>query len=258
MRSLMTAIIRTARSAASWGQLLRPTGHRRSAAAAAALGVLVAAALVLTGVPDVRGQTPSAGSPSLTPFGGMSSISPATVNYPAGWNLISGRAVQGLAAQDITVPLYTYSANGGYQLAAIDPQASPMAGYWAYFAEPTSVMLPTGPLYAARVPLSAGQFTLIGNPGTLPANTGAMNAPYVLYAYDPLSGAYQERHALLIGEGAWAYSADGATLGLVSVPPCQILRPPAALPSNYVPSLITAAPTPVPAVPAALSCYESG
>jgi hypothetical protein len=247
----------TSNRLASLGMLVPSTALQRLLCAAAVLGVLAAVTPTLAGAPRARGQTPTGEAPSLTPFGSQAA-SPATVNYPAGWNLISGRAVQGLAAEGATVPLYTYSADGGYERTTVDAQAPPMAGYWAYFAGPRSVMLPPGPMYVATVPLPAQQFVLVGNPGTWPANTGAMSVPYVLYVYDPVRGSYQQRRALLPGEGAWSYSAGGAILGLVSAFPCQALRPPAALPDDYVPSAVAPSPTVVPSAPAAISCYEPG
>ena len=81
-------------------------------------------------------------------------------------------------------------------------------------------------------------------------------APDAVYAYDTATGTYQQRYALLPGEGAWAYSANGGVAGIASTSQsCQALRPPAALPINYVPPVTTPTPT---TVPASISCFGPG
>ena len=227
----------------------RTVRSRWLVAAVIVLGALVATGMIVMGAPGVRGQvSPPAGTPSLRSIG-LPITYPATVTYPMGWNLISGRAVQGLAAQQIDVPLYTYSDAGEYEPAVVDPQAPPMAGYWAYFAERTSVMLATGPDYSATVTAAPGRFILVGNPATTPVRLYGAD---VFYAFDAASATYQRRYALLPGEGAWAYSTSGASVVIISTPDCQTLRPPAALPINYVPPISTATPSPL---PPAISCF---
>jgi hypothetical protein len=59
--------------------------------------------------------------------------------------------------------------------------------------------------------LPAGQYALIGNPTGMTMTVTGADA---VYAYDPTSGTYRQATTLGAGQGAWAYSANGATVSL--------------------------------------------
>ncbi|MHB8573928.1 MAG: DUF4232 domain-containing protein [Dehalococcoidia bacterium] len=136
------------------------------------------------------------------------------IPYPAGWNLLAGFPGLGGAqtvAAGATGPLYTFQA-GDMAYEAV-PNSTPLVagrGYWAYFAAPTSVrfprLLPVAPPLSLSLP--AGQFIMIGDPFATDASVSGADSVYV---YDQQHG-YQATIRLQAGQGAWAFSAAGATI----------------------------------------------
>lgn len=100
-------------------------------------------------------------------------------------------------------PLSTYPGSGMAHKRV--PATTPLldgVGYWAFFDTPMTEMLPTVTPRSLTLPLAAGQYTMIGNPGDTPAN---IVGPDAIYVYDSTSG-YAQATMLQAGQGAWARS----------------------------------------------------
>lgn len=135
------------------------------------------------------------------------------VSYAAGWNLVAGSAGAILAQDD--GPLYSLrSGDTDYEVLASGTPLIAGTGYWAFFDTPTSETLPAGNPQPAVLQLPAGQFVMIGNPGTVPTTVSGADA---VFTYDPVKG-YQSTTMLQPGQGAWAFSAAGAQIMLSSAP----------------------------------------
>lgn len=133
-----------------------------------------------------------------------------SITYPAGWNLV------GLPDSSIIPgPLRAFLTFEAGDTAYHPVQnLQPGHGYWAFFTVPTTAMLPfTGPVTLTE-PLPAGQYVMVGNPGSAAAIPSGADAVYI---YDPATG-YQAADQLPPGAGAWAYSARGGTLTITSGP----------------------------------------
>ena len=167
--------------------------------AALALGGSVGSGPVLAQTPS-----PTPANPGLRP-------PPVTVTYAAGWNLVAGPA--GTIIAGANGPLYTFQAGGStYETLPASSPLQPGVGYWAYFAQASSQTLPAGPTQpvSATRQLPAGQFIMIGNPGTRPATVAGAD---VVYIYDPAQG-YQPASVLQPGQGAWAFSASEGSVSI--------------------------------------------
>ena len=114
-------------------------------------------------------------------------------------------------------PLYTLQA-GDTSYEAVQNQSAegvsyaplqPGIGYWAYLSQPTAVNFPhTSPQQPVTISMPAGQYTMIGNPF---ADVASVSGADAVYTYDPATG-YQTTMTLQPGQGAFAYSSDGATI----------------------------------------------
>jgi hypothetical protein len=144
------------------------------------------------------------------------SLYPGTtaLHLSPGWNLMSA-----LVTPLFCSALYTYQAGDTayrpVQPAATNavpnPTMSADAGYWCWYDPPPGTVsrLALSGVQTATIPLTAGQFILVGNPGNTPATvTGAD----VVYVYDAASGSYIAVTTLQPGEGAWAYSTSGGSI----------------------------------------------
>lgn len=131
-----------------------------------------------------------------------------TVTFEPGWNLIA-------AATGATIPgplgtLYTFQAGDtGYE-AVQNPQ--PGLGYWAFFSSATTMTIPSGSPQTVTKTLPAGQYIMVGNPGSRPATVSGAD---VVYVYDPGAG-YQQTTILQPGQGAWVLSNRGGTVTISS------------------------------------------
>ncbi|MGI8554332.1 MAG: hypothetical protein ACR2PL_26635 [Dehalococcoidia bacterium] len=137
----------------------------------------------------------------------LTTIPVLTVTYQAGWNLVSGPA--GTIVAGTGVPLYTYQA--GDTAYEVIPSGTPLQagiGYWAYFDRTTAEPLPNVGQQSITRYLPAGRFSMIGNPGNLPVSVSGAD---LVYIYDQARG-YLQATVLQPGQGAWAYSAAGATV----------------------------------------------
>lgn len=136
---------------------------------------------------------------------------PATVLYPAGWNLVA--APPGSVGLPPGPYFTTSSGTDGYT-----PEARPGGGpgFWGYFPAPAAVELGVGAQAPALFDSGAGVWTMIGNPSGVSAAT-VLGASVVL-GYDPSLGLVQVTQ-LAPGEGAWAVSLTGSAITVVPAGP---------------------------------------
>lgn len=134
------------------------------------------------------------------------------VSYAAGWNLIGGPT--GSIVTGSASPLYTFRAGDTTDESV--PTSTALTGgtgYWAYVPSATTSTIAMIGATTVTVPLPAGQFVLIGNPGDATATvTGADE----VLVYDPASNGYAPASVLQPGQGAWAYSQSGGTATIAS------------------------------------------
>jgi hypothetical protein len=126
------------------------------------------------------------------------------VSYPAGWNLIAVPENTMLPAPQ--GPLYTFQAGDTAYETVQNTQSG--LGYWAYFSSPATATLASGSPQSVTKSLPAGQYVMLGNPGSFPATVKGAD---VVYAYDPATG-YQQTTTLQPGQGAWVLSTNGGTV----------------------------------------------
>ena len=144
----------------------------------------------------------------------------STVTYSPGWNIVGGPSGTVLTGTSSSLFSYPPGANAYVTLPSGTPfQAG--TGYWAYFNTTTTVNLAPSTTSNVNVTLPAGQWVLIGNPGTGTATvTGASVS---LFAYSPNAGGYSQVTTIPAGQGVWAISYTGGTVtistGLAGGPP---------------------------------------
>jgi hypothetical protein len=85
----------------------------------------------------------------------------------------------------------------------------PGEGYWAYFAGPTTASLPASGPQIYSVFLPAGQWVMIGNPGSTAADVSGADGVFV---FDPVGNGYVTATTLGPGQGAWAVSMTGGAV----------------------------------------------
>jgi hypothetical protein len=109
-------------------------------------------------------------------------------------------------------PYYTYQAgNTAYQTAQT---LQPGIGYWANLPAASTSSLPvTGPVTVTKS-LPAGQYIMIGNPGS---SSALVTGADVVYTYSAGAG-YQATTTLQPGQGAWVLSSAGGTATVSSGP----------------------------------------
>ncbi|HTE87033.1 MAG TPA: hypothetical protein VK821_20155, partial [Dehalococcoidia bacterium] len=153
--------------------------------------------------------------PAWAGTAGSGQTAGASVTYPVGWNLVA--FTPGTDLTQVSGPMYTYQPSlQSYEPVQSDQALLPGAGFWVYFAAPTTVVLGAG----STAPVSAGlisqQWAMLGDPsGTTPAIIPALIMAHgSAYTYDPLNG-YQPLtgpEGLLPGKGVWATPAPGWTI----------------------------------------------
>lgn len=155
--------------------------------------------------PRITAHASNGGSGTLTTSvtiqaGGNQPTGPQ-ITYGGGWNLI------GVPSGTVLPPtdgLYTYQG-GSYRSAT---STQPGKGYWASFPNPTNtIFIPIASSGPMNIPLPAGQWSMIGNPYSVPANVSGAD---IFYGYDPEHG-YAAVTQLFPGLGAWAWSTSGGT-----------------------------------------------
>lgn len=156
-------------------------------------------------------------------FGGSQSAVRAqtagnTITFPAGTSLVSGPPGSDFTAVDGALSTLQSS---DHEYESVQPSAGTQAGYgyWAQFAQPTSVQLNQGSNMPLTASALAGQWILIGDPsGTLPATVMGASA---VYTYDPTSG-YKTATTLQPGQGAWALGSGGGSITIVPQTPAAL------------------------------------
>ena len=152
-------------------------------------------------------------APSATSNPAPVSAGGQTAQVHAGVNLIGVPAGTDLSAATAVFALN--SAGNGWTL--LSGAASAGTGYVAFFDQDTTIALPAGSNSAMTQTLPAGVWMLIGDPsGTLPAKVSGADA---LYTYDAVAGKYVTATQLLPGQGAWVWSAKGATITITPQQP---------------------------------------
>jgi len=141
----------------------------------------------------------------LTSAGSSGAVN--SVTYHAGWNLVGGPDGTRYAGAD--GPIFTLQpGDTAYESLPAGTPAVAGAGYWVYFGVSRSVPLPDGQPFVT-VQLPPGQWVLVGNPSGL--RTAPVSGADALFTFDPGRG-YHAVSSLLPGQGALAFSQDGALL----------------------------------------------
>ncbi len=162
------------------------------------LAAITGAALFSTGGAVVHGQSGTI----------------ARLTYPPGWNLVGGPA--GTVITGASGPLYGFPAGAqDYQVLPSDTPLEAGAGYWAHFDALSPQVLPASAPFGTTLELPAGAFVLIGNPR---ATISVVYGADVVYIYDAVLG-YESTLTLQPGQGAWAFSARGATITIANFAP---------------------------------------
>ena len=133
------------------------------------------------------------------------------VTYAAGWNLVAGPG--GTPFPQSLSPLYTWRP-GDTIYEVLNPTSGVQAGfgYWAYFAQPASVPLTGAGMNSAATNVSAGQWSLVGNPSATEAVV--IHGADLAVRWNAQTGQYQNVEALAPGAGAWVFVRDGGTVTL--------------------------------------------
>jgi PKD repeat protein len=197
------------------GQTCAPTGTGSVSCTYANAGTAPGLPTAQIAPSSASSQTTTASVPPVQTIAAPQNVQ---VTYQPSWNLIAGGA--GLPSSSIAAGPYAFPAGASdYQTLTAGQPLQSGAGYWVDLSASTTVSLPDTSSSQSSEPLPAGQWVLIGNStGSSLTVTGAD----AVYAYNPTAGTYQQATTLSAGQGAWAYSASGAT--------ASFGRPVAALP----------------------------
>ncbi len=133
------------------------------------------------------------------------------VVYQAGWNLVAGP--QGTSFAKADSPLYTLQpSDTSYEVLKASPGVEAGYGYWAYFAQPTSVTLSGSSTDSAAVQVPGGQWVLVGNPSAT-SSVRIHDATYA-FGWDPQTQTYKQVTSLAPGQAAWVYVANTDVVAL--------------------------------------------
>ncbi len=198
-----------------------PAGTVVNVSVSTAVGVSTPLPFTVTGSGALPASTvggalaPSSSSGALAPSSSAGSAGAAamqgmTVTYPSGWSVVAGPS--GTVLTGSANPLYTYQAGDtNYESITTGTPLTPGQGYWAYFASSASSPLALAGPQTQTIPLPAGQWVMIGNPGD---GSASVSGADVVYGY---SGAgYQLTTSLAPGQGAWAISFGGGSVTITS------------------------------------------
>jgi hypothetical protein len=149
-------------------------------------------------------------------FSSFASGSGSRITYPSGWNLVG--VPPEVTLLNLDGPLFTYQA-GDRTYQAVPPNAERQAGhgYWVFFSEPTSILIPyvSGAIQPGNFQIPGGQYVLLGNPFPMSATVSGGD---VVYIYDSAGSSYQQSSILAAGQGAWIYASTSRT---VTIAPSQ-------------------------------------
>jgi hypothetical protein len=167
-----------------------------------------------------------AASGRLTGFGAATAIGqpgparPLMVTYPPGWHIISGRVAFGLDCPDLCAslgPFYTLQAGDiAYESLPDRANVRTDGGYWFYAPTPVSATVTTSPDLPDSISVPAGQWILVGNPFSSPASISPGGGSMIVIGFD--SRGYQDVSQLQVGQGAFVYASQEATLTLSPIP----------------------------------------
>jgi hypothetical protein len=206
------------------GAALSPFSGATNASGYSGAGYPTAAAVVspYAGVasPSAPAASLSAASPNAL-YPAAASSQGFLVNYVAGWNLVAGPS--GTILGGTAGPLYTLGpGDATYRVLPPGSALTSGAGAWAYFSANTSTGIQLANSASLTIPLPAGQFVLIGNPGDTTATVSGADAVLV---YDASTASYQQSTYLVAGEGAWAISLRGGQATLTNGPAARGEQP---------------------------------
>lgn len=143
----------------------------------------------------------------------VSQTAPAlqTASYAPGWNLLSlpptGRLPVDAFGWDVDKGMYSRVAAGDALV--------PGRGYWAYFAQATTLSLPAASHDPIQFGAPADSWLLVGDPdGAVPATVSGASA---VVGWDVAAQRYVEASTLPPGTGAWAF-ASGGNVGVGAAP----------------------------------------
>jgi len=157
--------------------------------------------------PTSTAATPGGPASSNLAFGSSSSSSsPLTIIYPSGWNIVAGPPATSFGSASGS--LYTLqSGDSSYETTSLGGALKAGDGYWLY-SSGVQATIPSTPGASASVQLPAGQWILVGNPGSTVATVSGADQVLV---YNPMSASYTQTTQLQPGQGGWAMSNAGGS-----------------------------------------------
>jgi hypothetical protein len=144
------------------------------------------------------------------PSGALAQTNGTTASYAAGWNMVGGPP-----GTDLSQAAAVDGYSGGSYFTPATAATALCQGYWAYFADPTSITLAagaTGPTQACA--LQRG-WNLVGNPF---AGAAQLPSGSTAYHWSPDAGRYDVVSAIPPGGAVWFHSSTAASLTLTYVP----------------------------------------
>lgn len=134
----------------------------------------------------------------------------AIASYAAGWNMVGGPANTSFAQA---------TAFDGYRSGAYFSPSSrtavPCQGYWAYFADPVTITLPSDALGPSQTCHLEAGWNLIGNPF---AGAAQLPSGITAYHWNPDANTYDVVSAIPPGGSVWIESDTARSLPLTYVP----------------------------------------
>jgi len=150
----------------------------------------------------------------------------AAVQYPAGWNLISGP--EGSHVSGASGPIYSLQpGDAAYEAFPPHPALKRGWGYWAYFPNGGSLNDAAGAT-AYAVTLEAGKYVMLGDPSAT-GDATVSGADQVL-TYSP-AGGYQSGSVIPAGQGAFVLGTGTVSLSAPAPPAASATPTPTATPA---------------------------
>ncbi len=170
-------------------------------------GVALNASYALT----LNCTAPAVMQPVTAPTIGQTVLAPFnTVVYPAGWNIVGGPV-----GTEFPVPLYEWDPlTESYELVPAGQPVEAGQGYWAYFAQPTTVNLLGAGHRSVAVEAPALQWVQVANPS--PDGSAVVIGAEVLYVLDPATNSFVEATSLAPGQGGLAMSTTNGYITITA------------------------------------------